>query len=60
MTHLCEFQFSDGAECLKTATASIENRWYCAEHFDAWMRYYHRAFHIYGNEEAGRTLKANR
>jgi hypothetical protein len=38
----CEFGFSDGAECLKPAVASIGSRHYCAEHYDNWMEYYRR------------------
>ena len=40
MRKLCELEFSDGVECLKIAVATLGGRWYCAEHYDGWIRYY--------------------
>ena len=42
MRKLCQFGFSDGAECLEVAVANIGNLWYCAEHYDNWIAYYRR------------------
>jgi hypothetical protein len=39
---LCQFEFSDGVECLEPAVASMCQQWFCAEHYDVWMEYYRR------------------
>ena len=70
MRKLCQFNFSDGSECVKPACASIGSRSYCAEHYDVWIDYYRR--HLYdegcsnynlvddGIDDVKRVLKENR
>lgn len=60
MRRLCEFDFSDGAECVEVAVANIGDKWYCAEHYDSWMAYYRRQYAANGMKLDERTLKANR
>jgi hypothetical protein len=50
VSRLCEFDFSDGAECAETAVANIAEHWYCAEHYDVWMAYYRRSFATNGEK----------
>ena len=57
---ICDFAFSDGAECLKPAVANISVWWYCAEHYDTWIDYYRRHFAANGEKFDERILKAHR
>ena len=64
MRKVCQFGFSDGAECLKPAKANIGTRWFCAEHYDNWLDYYRHLLSVGGTKfmiaEAKRVLREHK
>ena len=46
--------------CERPAVAKIGDRWYCAEHYDGWLRWYRMMFDKFGGEFYGRILKEHR